>query len=94
MIVALGAAVSAESHIPEVEQLLAVGAGTMNMLNVLHALGYGGFWVTGADAYDANLHRALGFDASDRLLGFLFVGMPGSAGKRIKRPARSEHLRE
>jgi nitroreductase len=94
MIIALGAAVSTQSHIPEVEQLLAVGAGTMNMLNALHALGYGGFWATGADAYDKNLHRALGFDASERLLGFLFVGTPGSVGKRIKRPARSEHLRE
>jgi nitroreductase len=94
MIIALGAAVSTQSHIPEVEQLLAVGAGTMNMLNALHALGYGGFWATGADAYDKNLHRALGFDASERLLGFLFVGTPGSAAKRIKRPARSEHLRE
>ncbi|SPB18007.1 nitroreductase family protein [Caballeronia novacaledonica] len=94
MIIALGAAVSAESHIPEIEQLLSVGAATMNMLNAIHALGYGGFWATGPDAYDANLRSALGFQASERLLGFLFVGTPGSAPKRMKRPERGVHLRE
>jgi nitroreductase len=94
MIIALGAAISAESHIPEIEQLLSVGAATMNMLNAIHALGYGGFWATGQDAYDATLHSALGFQPSERLLGFLFVGTPGSAPKRIKRPERSVHLRE
>ncbi len=73
MIIALGAAVSAESHIPEIEQLLSVGAATTNMLNAIHALGYGGFWATGPDAYDATLRGALRFQSSERLLGFLFV---------------------
>jgi hypothetical protein len=35
--------VAGDSHIPEVERLLSVGAATMNMLNAIHALGYGGF---------------------------------------------------
>jgi hypothetical protein len=43
LIIALGAAVAGDSHIPEVERLLSVGAATMNMLNAIHALGYGGF---------------------------------------------------
>ncbi|WP_250517371.1 nitroreductase [Caballeronia sp. INDeC2] len=94
MIIALGASVSAESHIPEIEQLLSVGAATMNMLNAIHALGYGGFWATGPDAYDTALRSALGFQASEQLLGFLFVGTPGSAAKHIKRPERGVHLRE
>ncbi|SAL78657.1 nitroreductase family protein [Caballeronia choica] len=42
LIIALGAAVAGDSHIPEVERLLSVGAATMNMLNAIHALGYGG----------------------------------------------------
>jgi nitroreductase len=94
LIIALGAAVAGDSHIPEVEQLLSVGAATMNMLNAIHALGYGGFWATGADAYDAGLHAALGFESSERLLGFLFVGTPRSASRRVARPERAAHVRE
>ena len=94
IVIALGAAVSSQSTVPETEQLLAVGAATMNMLNAIHALGYGGFWATGADSYEAQLHDALGFAPNERLLGFLFVGTPKNAGQATARPARSEHVRE
>ncbi|GAB5097915.1 nitroreductase family protein [Caballeronia sp. HLA56] len=94
LVIALGAAVDPASHIPEVEQLLSVGAAAMNMLNAIHALGYGGFWATGADAYDALLHQALDFDANERLLGFLFVGTPKPQSRSAKRPACAAHLRE
>ncbi|WP_118185376.1 nitroreductase family protein [Paraburkholderia phosphatilytica] len=94
LIVALGAAVDAGSHVPEVEQLLSMGAATMNVLNAIHALGYGAFWATGADAYDAHLHRALGFRATERLLGFLFVGSPPDDAKHAKRADRNAHVRE
>jgi nitroreductase len=94
LIVALGAAVDPDSHVPEVEQLLSMGAATMNVLNAIHALGYGAFWATGADAYDARLHRALGFHATERLLGFLFVGTPPRDAKHAKRSDRTAHVRE
>ncbi|CAE6902086.1 hypothetical protein R69608_02988 [Paraburkholderia nemoris] len=94
IVIALGAAVSSQSTVPETEQLLAVGAATMNMLNAIHALGYGGFWATGADSYEAQLHDALGFAPNERLLGFLFVGTPKNPGQATARPARSEHVRE
>jgi nitroreductase len=94
VVIAIGAAIASESHIPEVEQLLSVGAATMNMLNAIHALGYGGFWATGPDAYDSTLQQALGFDEADRLLGFLFIGTPASPSRRISRPDRSAHVRE
>jgi nitroreductase len=71
-----------------------VGAATMNMLNAIHALGYGGFWATGADSYEAHLHDALGFAPNERLLGFLFVGMPKTPGQAPTRPARADHVRE
>ncbi len=94
LVIALGAALSAHSTVPETEQLLAVGAATMNMLNAIHALGYGGFWATGPDSYEAQLRDALGFAPNERLLGFLFVGTPKNPGKEPARPARSEHVRE
>ena len=94
LVIALGAALSDHPTVPETEQLLAVGAATMNMLNAIHALGYGGFWSTGADSYEAHLHDALGFAPNERLLGFLFVGTPKNPGQEPARPARSEHVRE
>ncbi|WP_323117859.1 nitroreductase family protein [Burkholderia alba] len=94
VIIALAAAVNRASKVPEVEQLLAVGAATMNMLNAIHMLGYGGFWATGADSYEADMHDALGFGPDERLLGFLFVGTPPARANRVVRPARDAFVRE
>jgi nitroreductase len=94
VIIALGAAVDPRSTVPEVEQLLAVGAATMNMLNAIHVLGYGGFWATGADSYEPAMRSALGFEPSERLLGFLFVGTPPANQRPAKRPGRAAFVRE
>ena len=94
VIIAIAAAVDSGSTIPEVEQLLSVGAAAMNMLNAIHVLGYGGFWATGADSYDVRMHAALGFEPSEQLLGFLFIGTPASAQRDAVRPERTAHVRE
>ncbi|WP_341316871.1 nitroreductase [Paraburkholderia sp. IMGN_8] len=94
LVIALGVALSAHPTVPESEQLLALGAATMNMLNAIHALGYGGFWSTGADSYETRLHDALGFAPNERLLGFLFVGTPKTPEQKTARPPRNEHVRE
>jgi nitroreductase len=94
LVIALGAAISAHPKVPEIEQLLAAGAAAMNMLNAIHALGYGGFWSTGPDSYEARLRDALGFGPNERLLGFIFVGTPKTLGQAPARPARSAHVRE
>ncbi|ONG47307.1 nitroreductase [Pseudoroseomonas deserti] len=76
LIIAVGAAIQAGHKIPEVEQVLTVGAGAMNLLNAFHASGYGAVWLSGANVYDPAVSAALGFEASERLLGFLYVGTP------------------
>jgi len=94
LVIALGARVQA-GKIPEIEQLLTVAAGTMNVLNALHAAGFGAVWVTGPNAYDPRVAEALGLHAPDRLLGFLFVGTPdGSALAPARRGELAEHVRE
>src|SRR6218665_1133199 len=60
LLIALIARVQAPHKVPELEQLLAVGAATMNMLNALHLLGYGGFWATGLNSRDAHVKAGLG----------------------------------
>jgi len=41
------------------------------------------------------MHRALGLDASERLLGFLFVGTPQKEkeGQPVRRPASDAYVR-
>ncbi|MDE1179054.1 nitroreductase [Paraburkholderia sp.] len=96
LIIALAAAVERRSNVPEIEQLMAVGAATMNLLNAIHALGYGGFWATGADSYEPAMHAALGFADNEQLLGFLFVGTPQaqSAARPVARPDHAAYVRE
>ena len=93
LIVALGAEIKANHKIPEIEQLLSVGAAAMNMLNAAHLLGYAGMWVTGANAYDPAVAAALGFEAPSRLVGFLALGTP-RPGPTFARPSRENHVRE
>ena len=37
----------------------------MNMLNAVHALGYGGVWLAGANAFDPRVVEALGLEGTD-----------------------------
>lgn len=94
LLIALGASLARSSSIPQVEQLLSVGAAAMNMLNAIHALGYGGYWTSGPDCDEPALHDALGFEDIDRLLGFLYVGTPRNATPAPERPLRSNYVRE
>ena len=76
MIIVLGMHLRPEHKIPLIEQELAVGAAAMNILNALHATGFGGVWVSGDVAHDPELAAELGFPAPHGLAGFLFVGTP------------------
>lgn len=92
LIIALGARLRLGHKVPEIEQMLSVGSATMNILNAIHALGFGGIWVTGANSYDPDVARALGFEAPDRLAGFLFVGTPSETPPRLLRPTLANHV--
>ncbi len=94
LIIALGAKMRLGHKIPELEQILSVGAAAMNMLNAVHALGYGGVWLTGANAFDPRVVEALGLEGTDKLAGFLFVGTPRSAPLTTRRPSLAEHVIE
>jgi nitroreductase len=81
LIIAAAAAVRAHPKVPDIEQIVAVGAAVQNMILAAHALGFGAFWRTGPAAYDFEVKEALGFSASDALLGFIYLGSIGKAGK-------------
>lgn len=94
LIIALGAKLRHGHKIPELEQMLSVGAAAMNMLNAAHALGYGGVWLTGANAFDPAVVTALGLEETDKLAGFLFLGTHRSAPLPTRRPALEDHVTE
>jgi nitroreductase len=62
------------TKVPAIEQLMAAGAATQNMLLALHALGYAAAWKTGEAAYDPEVKKALGFAPEDHLVGFVYTG--------------------
>lgn len=74
LVVVASAQLKDHPKVPEVEQLLAAGAGVMNLLNALHAQGFGAVWLTGPPSYDASVAEGLGLAAGERLLGFVYAG--------------------
>jgi nitroreductase len=81
LIVVVAAAVQSGAKVPVIEQVVAVGAAAQNMLVAAHALGYGGFWRTGAIAYDAAMKRALGLTETDAIVGLLYLGTTKTPGQ-------------
>jgi nitroreductase len=62
------------TKIPDIEQILAAGAATQNILLALHGLGYAAAWKTGEAAYDSELKKSLGLAAGDHIVGFVYAG--------------------
>jgi len=94
LVIALGAHIRTDHKVPPSEQMQSVAAGAMNLLNAIHAFGYGAIWVTGANAYDPAIAAALGLHAPDCLAGFLFVGTPAAKPAPAPRPDMAAHVRE
>ena len=93
LIIALGARIRTDHKVPPSEQMLAVAAGAMNLLNAIHATGFGAIWVTGVNAYDPAVAAALGLHAPDCLAGFLFVGTPvAPPPHQVVRPDLADHV--
>jgi len=81
--------------VPVIEQVVAAGCATQNLLNAFHAQGYGAMLVTGERAYDAGVKQALGLSPDDHIVGFLHVGTPAAdrPAKPKARPETAHHVR-
>ncbi len=64
-----------QSSISPEEQLMAASAATMNILNAIHALGFGAKWITGPIDIP-EVAKILGMDEPYKMMGFMFVGTP------------------
>lgn len=74
LVIAVMAKIDTDAKIPEIEQILSAGAAAQNILLAAHALGYAGIWRSGAPCFDPNVRAALGGDAKDQIVGFLYLG--------------------
>lgn len=73
-IVVVGCSVRDNPKVPEIEQVIAVGAAAQNLFLAAHELGYGVMWKTGAAAYDPDVKAGLGLDARDHIVGVMHLG--------------------
>jgi nitroreductase len=79
-------------NVPAIEQVVSAGAAAQNILVAAHALGYGGFWRTGAAAYDSGIKEALGLRAQDAIVGFLYLGTVAVPAPSLPRSAPAEFV--
>jgi nitroreductase len=74
-VVVVGCAVQRDHpKVPEVEQLLAVGAAAQNLFLAAHDLGFGVMWKTGPAAYDAGVKATVGLQPHDHIVGIMHLG--------------------
>jgi len=89
LVIAVSARFRDNPKVPEIEQTIAVGAAVMNLLNALHAQGFGAVMLTGPSVYDPAVAKALGYGADERLIAFVYVGTIGAVVPAA--PERSSH---
>jgi nitroreductase len=92
LIVVVAARLREHRGVPAVEQIIAAGAAAQNILVAAHALGFGGFWRTGAAAYDSIVKRALGLRPDDAIVGFLYLGTASGAAAAVPTPDVAAHV--
>jgi len=62
--------------VPHIEQIIAAGAATQNLLNAAFATNVGAVWRTGDMAYDPAVKEGLGLTEGEEIIGFIYMGTP------------------
>ncbi len=62
--------------VPDIEQIISVGAAAQNMLNAAHCLGYGAILLSGPAVLHPRVKASLGLEDSDYFVGTVFIGTP------------------
>jgi len=91
-IVVAAARVQKGHRIPECEQIASAAAAAQNIMLAAHAMGYGAMWKTGEPAYDPRVKTALGLNADDEIMGFLYLGTSVGNGSPAPRPAARDQV--
>jgi len=93
MIIVVVATIKEDTKIPQVEQLLSAGAAAQNIMLAVQAFGFAAMWKTGDAAYDPQVKQELGLQATDEIVGFLYVGTRTGRSSPLPRPKAEAHAR-
>lgn len=74
MIIVVIATLTDHPKVPRLEQLLCAGAAAHGILLAAEALGFGGIWLSGDNAYDNTVKQALGVGDNEEIIGFVYLG--------------------
>jgi len=86
VIVAVAAKLQRGHKIPEIEQIASASAAAQTIMLAAPALGYAVMWKTGAPAYDPGVKAALGLQADDEIIGFMYIGTRTGGPSPLPRP--------
>lgn len=90
LVVVVAAVHQPSVKIPFEEQEDAAAAAVENLLLAAVGLGYGSMWRTGDESRDPTVKAALGLDAEDAIVGFVYLGTrPDGPESFVRRPAPS-----
>lgn len=91
-VIAIGMKRDEEKRLPEVEEIEAVACAVQNMWLTATAHGVGCYWTTGGITYYEDAGPFFGLTGDDRLLGFLFLGIPLNVPKAGRRNPINEKV--
>ena len=74
LVVVVAAHCNPAVKIPVIEQTLSAGTAAHAMMLAAYTLGFNAKWKTGGAAYDEVVKQALGLEATDAIVGFLYLG--------------------
>jgi nitroreductase len=75
-IISIGMKRDPKERLPEIEEVEAVACAVQNMSLTASAYGIGCYWGSGGITYVENAKEFFGLGAKDKLLGFLYIGVP------------------
>ena len=93
MILVVAAICTPGGKIPVIEQVLAAGAAAQNVMLAALALGFNSMWKTGSQAYDDEVKAALGLEAKDAIVGFMYLGTEVAKPDTPPRPSWRDLVR-
>ena len=90
-IIAIGMKRDKLERLPEIEEIEAVACAVQNMYLTATAHGIGCYWGTGGITYFEEAKSYFGLEAKDKLLGFMFLGVPkGKLHNGRRKPIREK----
>ncbi len=90
VVVAVVSRAAPHVKIPEWEQVMSAAACCQNLLLAAAALGYGATWLSEWPATEPKARAALGLEAHERIMGFIYLGSVDQALEDRPRPALSD----